>query len=101
MPNYNFDILHVLFSLVVWLEIVNHMSFDTNTVVTHSFCICSMSGSDSDNSVEQVQVKRLFVGGLFPEVNDEELKSRFGRFGSVKGTEIKIRKDSNGIYFTF
>ncbi|XP_062582788.1 nucleolar protein 8-like [Saccostrea cucullata] len=38
-------------------------------------------------------MKRVFVGGLFPEVTEKEIRDRFGRFGDVSGVEIKRKKN--------
>jgi len=40
--------------------------------------------------------KRLYVGNLYPEVTQDELKERFNKFGSVSGVEIKHKKDIDG-----
>ena len=42
--------------------------------------------------------KRLFIGGLFPGVNEDELRQRFSSYGSVSDIEIKTKKDESGMY---
>lgn len=42
--------------------------------------------------------RRLFIGGLFPEVTKDELQQRFAPFGHINSVEIKIRKDYDGNY---
>ncbi|XP_060062959.1 nucleolar protein 8-like [Ylistrum balloti] len=42
-------------------------------------------------------VKRLFVGGLFNNITDSELRDRFSKFGNVDSIEIKTKKNSNGL----
>ncbi|XP_061187679.1 nucleolar protein 8-like [Saccostrea echinata] len=39
-------------------------------------------------------MKRVFVGGLFPGVTEEEIRDRFSRFGEV--TEVEIKRKKNG-----
>ena len=41
----------------------------------------------------EVSKRRVFVGGLFPEVTEADLKDRFQRFGKVASVEVK-RKDN-------
>lgn len=52
-----------------------------------------------ENKMEEKSEKRLFVGGLFPDVKPEDLCQRFAQYGTIKGTEIKIRKDDNGSFY--
>jgi len=40
--------------------------------------------------------RRLYVGNLFPEVTDEDIKKRFSKFGSVTKVEIKSKRDIDG-----
>lgn len=40
-------------------------------------------------------MKRLFVGGLFPEVTEDDIFERFKRFGEVTGVEIKKKKTTD------
>jgi len=40
--------------------------------------------------------RRLYVGNLFPEVTDEDIKTRFSKFGSVTKVEIKSKRDIDG-----
>ena len=44
-------------------------------------------------SMAEVSKRRVFVGGLFPEVTEADLKDRFQRFGKVTSVEVK-RKDN-------
>ncbi|KAF7249706.1 Nucleolar protein 8 [Varanus komodoensis] len=47
--------------------------------------------------MEQAAVtKRLYVGGLGHTISEAELQERFGKFGTVKETEIVTRKDEHG-----
>lgn len=41
-------------------------------------------------------MKRVFIGGLFPEVTEGEIRDRFGRFGEVEDVEIKRKKTDGG-----
>lgn len=52
-----------------------------------------------ESKMEEKSEKRLFVGGLFPDVKPEDLCQRFAQYGTIKGTEIKIRKDDDGILY--
>lgn len=45
--------------------------------------------------VRILKMKRLFVGGLFPDVTDEDIFERFKRFGDVTGVEIKKKKTTD------
>jgi len=40
--------------------------------------------------------RRLYVGNLFPEVTDEDLRARFARAGEVRKVEIKTKRDIDG-----
>jgi len=40
--------------------------------------------------------RRLYVGNLFPEVTDDDIKKRFSKFGSVTKVEIKSKRDIDG-----
>jgi len=40
--------------------------------------------------------KRLYVGNLYPEVTQQELKRQFTKYGAVQGVEIKHKKDMDG-----
>ena len=49
-------------------------------------------------------MKRIFVGGLFPEVTEDDIQKRFEHFGEVSGVEIKKKTSDAGIvvrYFYF
>ncbi|XP_048742139.2 nucleolar protein 8-like isoform X2 [Ostrea edulis] len=49
-----------------------------------------------------VSMKRVFIGGLFPEVTEGEIRDRFGRFGEVEDVEIKRKKtDGESLDKTF
>lgn len=41
--------------------------------------------------------KRLFVGGLYGNIKENELRDRFESFGQVSSVEIVRRKDEQGI----
>ena len=45
--------------------------------------------------------RRLFVGGLFDGITDNDLKERFQRFGSVTSVEVKTKSDKLGMYSEF
>eukprot|EP00092_Neocalanus_flemingeri_P004562 GFUD01004913.1.p1 GENE.GFUD01004913.1~~GFUD01004913.1.p1 ORF type:complete len:609 (+),score=217.04 GFUD01004913.1:38-1864(+) len=47
-------------------------------------------------TIKEMGSKRLFVGNLYPEVNQEDLEQRFSKFGSVAKIEIKNKKDIDG-----
>nr|XP_034307069.1 nucleolar protein 8 [Crassostrea gigas] len=40
-------------------------------------------------------MKRLFVGGLFPGVTEDDIIERFKRFGEITGVEIKKKKTTD------
>lgn len=40
-------------------------------------------------------MKRLFVGGLFPGVTEDDIIERFKRFGEITGVEIKNKKTTD------
>ncbi len=40
--------------------------------------------------------KRLHIGGLFDEVTEAELSSRFKKYGEVKKIDIIVRRDEEG-----
>ena len=40
--------------------------------------------------------RRLYVGGLFHGVSEDEVKDRFGKFGSISNVSIKEKQDGNG-----
>jgi RNA recognition motif-containing protein len=42
-------------------------------------------------------MKRVFVGGLFPEVTEGDIRDRFKRFGEVADVEIKRKKNDGGM----
>ncbi|XP_069141521.1 nucleolar protein 8-like [Argopecten irradians] len=41
--------------------------------------------------------KRLFVGGLYDNIAESELRGRFSKFGDVDKIEIKTKKSSDGV----
>ncbi|XP_033746768.1 nucleolar protein 8-like isoform X2 [Pecten maximus] len=41
--------------------------------------------------------KRLFVGGLYNNIAESELRDRFSKFGDVDNIEIKTKKNSDGV----
>lgn len=41
------------------------------------------------------RMKRLFVGGLFPGVTEDDIIERFKRFGEITGVEIKKKKTTD------
>lgn len=45
--------------------------------------------------------KRLYIGGLFPDVKEADIADRFSRFGDVKSIEIKVRKADHGNFTVF
>ncbi|XP_071960609.1 uncharacterized protein [Antedon mediterranea] len=49
-----------------------------------------------------VEQRRLFIGGLFKGITQNELKERFNRYGEVSSVEIIVRLDEIGeVYKTF
>lgn len=42
-----------------------------------------------------MRMKRLFVGGLFPGVTEDDIIERFKRFGEITGVEIKKKKTTD------
>ena len=42
--------------------------------------------------------KRLYVGGLTKEVNEEELKERFQNFGDIDEVDIRYKRDLGGMH---
>ena len=40
--------------------------------------------------------KRVFIGGLYPGVKQEELKQRFSSYGNISDVEIKVKRDAEG-----
>ncbi|KAL3853055.1 hypothetical protein ACJMK2_016637 [Sinanodonta woodiana] len=42
-----------------------------------------------------VEKKRIFIGGLFPSINETDLRERFSHFGTVSNIEIKTKKGDN------
>lgn len=42
-----------------------------------------------------MRMKRLFVGGLFPGVTEDDIIERFKRFGEITGVEIKNKKTTD------
>ncbi|XP_013383519.1 nucleolar protein 8 isoform X2 [Lingula anatina] len=41
--------------------------------------------------------KRLYVGGLFEEVTEDDLRTKFARFGNINGIDIRLQKDLTGV----
>ncbi|XP_067683325.1 nucleolar protein 8-like isoform X2 [Haliotis asinina] len=48
------------------------------------------------SAAEARQTRRIYVGGLFPEIHPDDLRSKFARFGSVEDIQIKVRRDEQG-----
>ena len=47
-------------------------------------------------SQDSGNLKRLFVGNLFPDVSQSDLEKLFAKFGKVRDCEIKTKKDIDG-----
>ncbi|CAG0889491.1 unnamed protein product [Darwinula stevensoni] len=45
---------------------------------------------------EERAEKRLFVGNLFPDVKEDELRQQFVKFGDVNAVEVRHKKDVEG-----
>ena len=43
-----------------------------------------------------MEVQRLYVGGLYPEITEAELKERFSKFGVIDNVQIKVKKGFEG-----
>lgn len=41
-------------------------------------------------------LKRVFIGGLYPGVTENELKQRFSSYGAISDIEVKVKKDVEG-----
>ncbi len=41
----------------------------------------------------EISRRRLHIGGLFPGVQESELREKFEKFGKITGVDIKIKKD--------
>ncbi|KAK3101618.1 hypothetical protein FSP39_004913 [Pinctada imbricata] len=52
------------------------------------------SGKNSSNIMETE--RRLFVGGLFSDVKEADLRQKFSRYGAIKDVEIRKKKEIDG-----
>jgi len=43
--------------------------------------------------------QRLYVGGLFHGITEDDIIERFNKFGSIGNVSIKMKQDGNGKYF--
>ena len=43
-----------------------------------------------------MMLRKLFIGGLFPEVKEEQLRQRFSTYGTISDIEIKTKNDESG-----
>eukprot|EP00794_Sanderia_malayensis_P007114 gene7114-7918_t len=51
-------------------------------------------GMAQESENNKVVSKRIFVGGLFPEVSKEDIKGLFKNFGSISAVDVIQRKDN-------
>ena len=47
-----------------------------------------------------MMLRKLFIGGLFPEVKEEQLRQRFSTYGTISDIEIKTKNDESGTILT-
>ena len=48
-----------------------------------------------------MESKRVYVGGLYHEVSEKDLRQLFTKFGDVESIEIKKRSENNVVNFVF
>jgi len=41
-------------------------------------------------------LQRLYIGGLFHGVTENDVKERFGKFGNISNVSLKMKQDGNG-----
>ena len=46
-----------------------------------------------------IEEKRLFVGGLFHGVTEQQVRERFDKFGQVNSVNVRVKKDETGMVF--
>jgi len=41
-------------------------------------------------------LQRLYIGGLFHGVTEDNVKERFSKFGNISNVSVKMKQDGNG-----
>ena len=58
-----------------------------------------VSASDKQKKKHKMVRKRLFLGGLYHEVDATSLSDRFAAYGQISNVDIKTKCDSEGVPF--
>ena len=61
---------------------------------THSSC-------NGDCQFQDMETKRVYIGGLYHEATEKDLNQLFSKFGDVESVEIKKRTENDAVSFVF